>query len=137
MYVEYSVVQAAFLTSLFSPCWIVLTRATSSFYDWFQLCIGTAKYRKSLVVVSSLSRVRLFATPCTAVHQVPLSMGSPRQETWSGLLFPFPGNLPDPGMEPRSSALQADSLPSKPPEKPKKITTFYCFNSLNVYSGEC
>ena len=41
-----------------------------------------------------------------------------RQEYQSGLLFPFPGDLPDPGIEPRSSALQADSLPSEPPGKP-------------------
>ena len=42
----------------------------------------------------------------------------PRQEYWSGLPFPSPGNLPDPGIKPRSPALQADSLPSEPPGKP-------------------
>ena len=48
-------------------------------------------------------------------HQAPLSMGFFRQEYWSVLLFPSPGHLPDPGMEPRSPALQVDSLPSEPP----------------------
>ena len=50
--------------------------------------------------------------------QAPLSVGFPRQEYWSGLLFPSPGDLPDPVIEPGSPALQADSLPSEPPEKP-------------------
>ena len=45
-------------------------------------------------------------------------MGFSRQECWSGLPFPSPGDLPDPGIEPRSSALQADGLPSEPPGKP-------------------
>ena len=45
-------------------------------------------------------------------------MGFPRQEYWSGLPFLTPGDLPDPGIEPRSLALQADLLPSEPPEKP-------------------
>ena len=50
------------------------------------------------------------ATPWTVACQVPLSMGFSRREYWSGLLFPSPGDLPDPGIEPRSPALQADSL---------------------------
>ena len=57
-----------------------------------------------------LGRVRLFKT-----HQASLFMGFPRQEYYSRLPFPYPGDLPDPGMEPRSSALQADSLLSQPP----------------------
>ena len=52
-------------------------------------------------------------------HQAPLSMGFPRQECWSGLLFPSPGDLPHPGIEPRSPTLQEDSLPAEPPGKPK------------------
>ena len=67
------------------------------------------------VNVKSLSRVRLFATPWTIAHQAPVSMGSSRQEYWSGLPFPSPGDLPDPGIEPRSPALQADALTSDPP----------------------
>ena len=67
------------------------------------------------VKLKSLSRVRLFATPWTVAHQAPLSMGFSRQEYWSGLPFPSPGDLPDPGIEPRSLALQADALTSEPP----------------------
>jgi len=50
----------------------------------------------------------------TVAIQAPLSMGFPRQEYQSGLPFPSPGDLPNPGIEPRSPALQADSLPSEP-----------------------
>ena len=68
--------------------------------------------------VKSLSRVRLFATPWTVAYQAPLSMEFSRQEYWSGLPFPSSGDLPDPGIEPRSPVLQADVLPSEPPGKP-------------------
>ena len=67
--------------------------------------------------VKSLSHVRLFAIPWTVAHQAPPSMGFSRQEYWSGLPFPSPGDLPDPGIEPRSPALQADDLTSEPPGK--------------------
>ena len=67
------------------------------------------------VKVKSLRCVRLFATLWTVVYQAFLSMGFSRQEYWSGLLFPFPGDLPDPGIEPRSPALEADALTSEPP----------------------
>ena len=67
-----------------------------------------------------LSRVRFFATPWAVAHQAPLSMGFSRKEYWSGLQFPSPANLPDPGIKLRSAALQADSLPSEPPGKPEK-----------------
>ena len=67
--------------------------------------------------VKSFSRVCLFATPWTIAYQAPLSMGFSRQEYWSGLPFPSPGDLPDPGIKPRSPALQADTLPSEPPGK--------------------
>ena len=67
--------------------------------------------------VKSLSCVGLFATPWTVAYQVPLSMGFSRQEYWSGLPVPSPGKLPDPEVEPRCPALQADALPSEPPGK--------------------
>ena len=70
--------------------------------------------QKVKVKVKSLSRVRLFATPWTVAYQAPPSMGFSRQECWSGLPFPSPGDLPDPGIEPRSPALHADALPPKP-----------------------
>ena len=57
-------------------------------------------------------------TPWTVAHQAPLSMGFPRQEYWSGLPFPSPGDLTHPGIEPGFPAQQADSLPSEPPENP-------------------
>ena len=72
------------------------------------------------VKVKSLSHVRLFATPWTVAHQAPPPVGFSRQEYWSGLPFPSPGDLPNPGIEPRSPALQADTLPSEPPGKLKR-----------------
>ena len=81
---------------------------------------------KLKVRVKSLSRDRLFATPWSVAHQAPLSMGfqAPlsmgfsRQEYWSGLPFPSPADLPHPGIELRSPALQADALLSEPPNHP-------------------
>ena len=72
---------------------------------------------KSIMVyseVKSLSRVRLFVTPWMVAYQAPQSMEFSRQEYWSGLPFPSPGDLPNPGIEPRSPALQTDALPSEP-----------------------
>ena len=83
--------------------------------------------------VKSLSHVQLFVTPWTVTYQVPLSIGFSRQEYWSGLPFPPPGDLPNPGVEPRSPTLQADALLSEPPGKPHTIVyrlqshTFVCF----------
>ena len=65
------------------------------------------------------SRVRLFAIPWTVAHQAPLSMGFSRPEYWSGLPFPSPEDLPNPGIEPRFPTLQADALTSEPPGKPR------------------
>ena len=59
--------------------------------------------------------------PRTIAHQAPPSMEFSRPEYWSGLPFPFAGDLPDPGIEPRSSALQAEALPSEPPGKPLQV----------------
>ena len=67
--------------------------------------------------VKLLSRVSLFATPWTVAYQAPPSMGFTRQECWSGLPFPSPGDLTDPGIKPGSPALQADTLPTEPPGK--------------------
>ena len=74
------------------------------------LCVSV-----SCLVMNSLRSHRLQPTrfPQTVAHQVPLSMGFSRQEYWSGLPFPFPGDLPDPGIKPGSPTLQADSLPSE------------------------
>ena len=89
------------------------------------------KYPSSIVTlkvkVNSLSRVWLFAALWTVTYQAPLSMEFSRQEYWSGLPFPSPGDLPDPGIEPGSPALQVDPLISEPPGKPLLslwLTTF-------------
>ena len=70
------------------------------------------------VKVKLLSHVQLFATPWTVAYQAFRSMGFSRQEYCSGLTFPSPGDLPNPGIEPGSPSLQADTLPSEPPGKP-------------------
>ena len=64
--------------------------------------------------MKSLSRVQLFATPWTLAYWAPLSLEFSRQEYWSGLPFPPPEDLPNPGIELRSLALQADALLSEP-----------------------
>ena len=67
----------------------------------------------------SLSVIFDSVTPWTVAHPVPLSMDFPRQKYCSGQPFPSPGDHPNPGIEPVSPALQADSLPSEPPGKPR------------------
>ena len=78
------------------------------------LDVGSFKFH-SLHECKSLSRIQLFVTPQTVAHQAPLSLGFSRKKYWSGLPFPSPGDLPNPGIESRSPTLQADSLPSEPP----------------------
>jgi len=90
-------------------------------FFWWQVCFILLEFSSSfrlnnilLCVLSCFSHVWLFATPWTVAHQAPLAMGFSRQEYWSGLPFPFPGNLPDLGIKPStplSPALQEDSLP--------------------------
>ena len=79
------------------------------------------------IFVCVLSHVQFFTMLWTVACQVPLSMGVFRQEYWSGLLFPPPGDLPKPGIKPTSPispAVQVDSLPTEPSEKP--ILYFIC-----------
>ena len=76
-----------------------------------------------------LSHVQLFVTPRTVAHQAPLTMDFSRQEYLSGLSFPSPGDLPDLGIQPRSPALKADSLPSVPPWR-----SILCHLSLTTQS---
>ena len=71
------------------------------------------------VCAQSLGHVRLFGTPWAAAHQAPVSMEVSRQEYWSGLLFPPPGDLPHPGIKPGSPALQADSSLLSHPGSPQ------------------
>ena len=81
---------------------------------------------------SRFSRVRLFATLWNVAHQVPLAIAFFRQEYWSGLLCPPAGDLPDPGIELKSAALQADSLPQSHRRSPVPITTFIYFQKLFI-----
>ena len=71
-----------------------------------------------VVIVSSLSHVRLFVTLWTVAHQASLCMGFSRQECWSGLLFPSPGNLPEPATEPVSPASAGEVFTAEPWEAP-------------------
>ena len=82
--------------------------------------------------MKSFSRVRLFVTPWTVAYQAPLSVGFSRHEYWSGSPFPSPGDLSDPGIEPRSLALQADTLSSEPPEKPGYLYIGWHLKALNL-----
>ena len=77
-----------------------------------------------LLKVKSLSHVQFFATPWTVAYQAPPSIEFSRQEYWSGLPFPSPGDLPDPGIKPRSPTLQEDALPSEPPGKSKMLVAW-------------
>ena len=70
-------------------------------------------------MLSHFKCVQLLVIPWTVARQAPLSMEFSRQEYWSGLLCPLPVDLLNPGIEPRSPALQADSLTSDPPGKTK------------------
>ena len=73
-----------------------------------------------MCVPSCFSHVQLFGTPWTVARQTSLSMGFSRQEYWSGLPFPPPGDLPDPGIEPRCPALKVEST-TEPLGKPHKL----------------
>ena len=94
------------------------------------------------VKVKSLSGVQLFVIPWTVAYQAPLSMGFSRQECWSGLPFPTPGDLPDSGIEPtslESPALAADSLPlsylGRPFDADQNVTMI--FYSKKLLSAFC
>ena len=83
----------------------------------FTLKLASGSHIVVAVKVKSLSCVQLFASSWTVAYQAPLFMGFPRQEYQSGLPFPSPGDLPDPGIEPGSPALRAEALSSEPPGK--------------------
>ena len=84
-------------------------------------------------VVESLSCVQLFVTPWTVAHQAPLSMGFSRQEYWSGLPFPPPRDLPNPGIEPSSPALASRFFTTEPAGKPTPGQSI----GLNAGSTKC
>ena len=77
---------------------------------------GNCKHSQNPVHTCVLSYVRLFATPWAVAHKAPLFMECSRHESWSEVPFPSPGDLPNPGTEPGSPALEADALTSEPPK---------------------
>ena len=104
---------------------------------WWENGQKYMKRKENACVFSCSGRVRLFVTSWTVVRQAPLSMGSSRQEYWSGLPFPPPGDLPDPGIEPVSPVsptLQADFLPLSHQESQEKripiLNTYFIENSI-------
>ena len=82
--------------------------------------------------MKSLSRVRLFATPWTVVHQAPPSMGFSRQEYWSGLPFSPPRDLPNLEIESASPTLLADSSPSEPQGKPLNLNSVFVWVPMRL-----
>ena len=80
--------------------------------------LGSEPLHTVVVVVNSLSHVQLFATPWTVALQALLFLGFPRQEYWSGLPFPSPGDLPGSGIKSASPALAGRFFIAEPPEKP-------------------
>ena len=111
---------------------VILPLGPVKFSDQKKVLINTYllslnKYRYlSIYLWKLLSRVQLLATPWSVAHQAPLSMEFSRQEYYSGLLFPSPGDLSNSGIEPVSPSLNTDSLPSEPPGKPKYILKYVC-----------
>ena len=105
----------------------------------FSLILTAIKQDKYYFLkVKSLSCVQLFATPWTIAYQAPSSMGFSRQGFWSGLPFPSPEDLPNPGIKPGSPILQADALSSEPPGKPllfKEISFIWLYRVLVVAWG--
>ena len=94
--------------------WVAFPGLSSQLGDQILVsCIAGRFLTIWVTLLSHFSCVRLCATPETAAHQAPPSLGFSRQKHWSGLPFPSPGDLPNPGIEPWSPALQADSLPSE------------------------
>ena len=87
----------------------------------------------NLIKVKSVSHVQLFVTPWIVAYQAAQSMEFSRQEYWSGLLFPSPGDLPNSGIEPGSPTLQADTLLSESPGKPNLIKAIPKLKCAYVY----
>ena len=87
--------------------------------------LTAASYSPFLMLLLFLNRYVMshsFATLWTVAHQARLSMGFPRQESWSGLPFPSPGDLPNPGIETTSPALAGRFFTTEPPGKPTNIS---------------
>ena len=98
-------------------------------------CLKFPQKKKCIMTLNSMYVLclfaRLFANPWTVARQAPLSMGFSRQEYWSGLPWPPPGDLSNPGIKLSSPTLQVDSLPSEPPRNPKNTGV----GSLSLLQG--
>ena len=128
-------------------CWpiaVCLLWTLYYFFNWriidLQCCVNlccTAKWFNYAYICGDLvaKSCPTLVTPRTVAHQTSLSIGFSRQECWNGLPFPSPGDLPDPGIEPGSPALQADSLLTEPLGKPY-IYIYMCV-CVCVYSESC
>ena len=90
-----------------------------------------------LLLLSRFNRVRLCAAPWTVAHQAPPSLGFSRQEHWSGLPFPSPGDLPDPGTELKSPALTGRFFTTELPREPKTVLLRYNSYTIQFTNLEC
>ena len=107
-----------FLNQELIPCLLPLLQSQAALQELMQEKIKVsymktlhAGYSVEYPIIYIYIYIHLFVTPRTIAHQAPLSLGFFRQEYWSGLPFPSPGDLPEPGIKPRSPPLQANSLP--------------------------
>ena len=100
----------------------------------FKINVKNIKHTHTYIYVYKLYPVQLFVTPWTAAYQAPLSMGLSQREYWSGLPFPPPGDLPIPGTEFVSLALQKDSLLLSPWGSPVPIYTYTYIQSIKAGS---
>ena len=96
-----------------------------------ELKLRASVFFNNACVLSCFSCVRLFLTLWTIALQAPLSMGSSRQEYWSGLPCPPPGNLPNPGIEPASPALAGGRFTTEPPGKPPVPRSWHSLSSAH------
>ena len=107
------VVQSLSCVRLFVTSWTAARQASLSHHLPTRIQLLLEPHRglvySPTCVLSRFSCAQLFATPWTLAHQVPLSMGFSRQESWNALPFPPPGDLPDPGIEPKSPASPAQA----------------------------
>ena len=112
-----SVILGLYEIYCYIECWKLLVKNCASVTYFYEYVLNKSNKSRSFVSDS--------VTPWTVAYQAPLSMAFSRQECWSGLPFPSPGDLPNPGIEPRSPTLQADALPSEPPGKPPNLWQMY------------
>ena len=115
---------------------VILSEVNQTEKEILFLFFGCISRSEIVGCAQSLSHVHLSVTPWTVALQAPLPMGFPRQEYWSGLPFPSPEDLPNPRTEPRSAALQADSLPFELPGKPA-IVGRYNNSAFNFLRNLC